>query len=59
MVTGIGVFVAVAIPFLVYAMTRPGGTDGHWVALGIGFAVIAGLAVGLLLDGPFRRDDDE
>jgi hypothetical protein len=49
--------VAVAIPFLVYALTRPGGTDERWVALGIGFGVIAGITVGLLLDGPFRRKD--
>jgi hypothetical protein len=48
-VTGIAVFVAVAVPFLVYAFTRPGGTSGYWVALGLGFGAIAGLVVGLVL----------
>jgi hypothetical protein len=53
-VTGIGVFVAVATPFLIYAFTRPGGTSGYWIALGIGFGVIAGIVVGLLVDSARR-----
>jgi len=56
-VTGIGAFVAVATPVLIYAFTRPGGTSGYWIALAIGFGVIAGLVVGLLLDSARGRDD--
>jgi hypothetical protein len=51
------VFVAVAIPFFVYALTRPSGTDGRWIAIGICFGVIAGILVGLLLSGPLGRGD--
>jgi hypothetical protein len=54
-VTGIAVFVAVTVPCLIYAFTRPGGTSGYWVALGLGFGVIAGLVVGLVLSSGQRR----
>ena len=49
---------AVAIPFFIYAFTRPGGTDDRWIAIGICFGVIAGIVVGLLLSGPVSRRDD-
>jgi hypothetical protein len=55
-VTGIGVFVSVATPFLIYAFTRPGGTSGYWIALGIGFGVIAGIVVGLLVESAQRGE---
>lgn len=43
--TGIGVFAAVAIPFVVYGYTRPSGVNSTIIVIG----VLAGLLVGVLV----------
>lgn len=45
--TGIGVFLAVAVPVVVFAYTRAGGPNGLIIAAGIVAGLLAGLIVGL------------
>jgi hypothetical protein len=53
--SGIGVFFAIAIPIAVVGYTRPGGTDGAIIAIGVLVGLIAGVAAGLWLA---ERDGD-
>ncbi|MFN8175402.1 MAG: hypothetical protein U0T02_10085 [Solirubrobacteraceae bacterium] len=48
---GLGVFTAVAIPIVLFGLTRDGGTNGAIVALGILVGAIAGIAVGVAIHG--------
>jgi len=48
--TGIGVFVAVAIPIVVVGYTRPAGTNVTIIAVGIVVGLVVGLLVGLWVD---------
>ncbi len=45
--TGIGVFVAIAIPIVVVGYTRPAGANNTIIAVGIVVGLIAGLLAGL------------
>jgi high-affinity Fe2+/Pb2+ permease len=45
--TGLGVFVAVAIPIFVVGYTRPAGTNTTIIVLGVVIGVVAGLIVGI------------
>jgi hypothetical protein len=45
--TGIGVFAAIAIPIVVVGYTRPSGTDGTIILIGIAAGLLAGLLAGL------------
>lgn len=47
--TAIGVFTAVVVPFVVYAVTRPHGPDGRWVLIGVLAGLFAGALVGLVI----------
>ena len=51
--TALGVFAAVAIPLVVIGYTRPSGTDGAIIALGIVLGLVLGIAVGVWVA---RRD---
>ena len=45
--TGIGVFAAVAIPIVVVGYTRPAGSNGTIILVGIALGLLAGLIAGL------------
>jgi ABC-type antimicrobial peptide transport system permease subunit len=51
--TGLGVFVAIAIPFVVIGYTRPSGKNGTIIALGIVLGLVFGVLAGLWVA---RRD---
>ena len=51
--TALGVFAAVAVPFVVVGYTRPSGTDGTIIALGIVLGLALGIAVAVWVA---RRD---
>lgn len=46
---GLGVFTAVAIPIVLYGLTRDGGVNGAIVALGILIGAVAGIAAGVAI----------
>jgi hypothetical protein len=48
--TGVAVFTAVAIPFVIVGYTRPAGTDGLIIAIGIVLGVVAGVMAGMWVD---------
>jgi hypothetical protein len=45
--TGIGVFTAIAIPAAVVGYTRPGGSNGKIIVLGVLIALIIGVIAGV------------
>jgi hypothetical protein len=45
--TAIGVFAAVAIPIVVVGYTRPSGTNGAIIAIGILVGLLAGVLAGI------------
>jgi hypothetical protein len=45
--TAIGVFAAVAIPIVVVGYTRPSGTNGAIIAIGIVVGLLAGVLAGI------------
>lgn len=47
--TGLGVFTAIAVPVVVYGVTRAGGADGAIIALGILAGIVAGLLVAYVI----------
>ena len=48
--TGLGVFVAVAIPIVVFGYTRPAGANTTIILIGIAVGLVAGLLVGLWVE---------
>ncbi len=52
--TAIGAFTAVALPIVLYGITRQPGADG-WT---IGVGILAGLVVGLLVALVLLREDE-
>jgi hypothetical protein len=48
--TGLGVFVAVAIPIVVVGYTRPAGAGSAIIVIGIVAGVLAGLLAGMWVD---------
>jgi hypothetical protein len=49
--TGIGVFVAVAIPIVIVGYTRPAGASGAIIIIGIAVGLVAGVLAGLWVAG--------
>jgi hypothetical protein len=45
--TAIGVFAAVAIPIVVVGYTRPSGTNGAIIAIGVVVGLLAGVLAGI------------
>lgn len=46
---GIGVFTAIAVPIVVYGITRTNGPDGTIITIGVLIGIILGLVVGLII----------
>lgn len=45
----IGVFTAIAVPVVVYGVTRSGGADGTIIGIGILAGIVVGLLVALVI----------
>jgi hypothetical protein len=53
---GVAIFWAVFAPVVVYAMTRPGGPEVHWVFLGLLLGVSLGILGGATIAGDSERE---